>query len=811
VEGSRRVAARDEPRQRAHPGGGVGGPSKAPGDKRASPKAAGVGPSPSFERVRRPADLLWALASFSGAAAALGIYHTLPVGSAEVARGIAGWFRAIPQGLTFAISLLVSLAALALVLVILGVLIRREPRGALNAAVAAVLGAAAATAATTIWHGQHGVVSHLVLAGRNPSTFIVDTTFFAFLTATDVVRRPRWTRWCVMGALLLLLGDVAVGALAPLGSVIVLLGGLGSGWLVRWALGARSLRPSLRELIGELDRCGLRVVELAAAEEGHKGSLRGRLEDGTPIEVRIANRDTAGAGILRAFWARIRLRPVVSGHPTLTSRAELERLALAAYVAADAGVLAPRALLLTELSGESLVLVLGGPGGESLAASASKEAAAKAFEALRRLHKAGVAHRLLRAESLVVKDGSVGFASLDEALPGASELVRRLDVTQLLTTLARLLGAPAAVWGMREGYRPEDEEAIVAILQPLALAPWGWSAMREAKGSIGELRAELFSSEEGVREERLERFRWRTVLSAVALTLAAYVLVGELATVDLLAALQHMKLGWFFLAVLGSAITYFAAAANLAAFVPARPHLLRGFFVQLASAFVGIAMPPTVGHVAVNARYLHRRKVHEAAIAAAVALSQITNVLTTLLVLLAIGLLTGSGISRLHIVPSTEVLSILGGVAVLAAILLAIPPTRSLITHRIWPRLHSVWPRLLEAVSQPVRLAAGMGADLLLIGGYALAFLASIKAMGASAPVLLAVAVYLGGNAIGTAAPTPGGLGAVETVLVVGLTGIGVPAREAIPAVLVFRLATFWLPIPAGWISFLVLQRSGTL
>jgi uncharacterized membrane protein YbhN (UPF0104 family) len=29
--------------------------------------------------------------------------------------------------------------------------------------------------------------------------------------------------------------------------------------------------------------------------------------------------------------------------------------------------------------------------------------------------------------------------------------------------------------------------------------------------------------------------------------------------------------------------------------------------------------------------------------------------------------------------------------------------------------------------------------------------------------------------------------------------------------VLIFRLATFWLPSPAGWVSYTVLQRRGIL
>jgi len=48
-------------------------------------------------------------------------------------------------------------------------------------------------------------------------------------------------------------------------------------------------------------------------------------------------------------------------------------------------------------------------------------------------------------------------------------------------------------------------------------------------------------------------------------------------------------------------------------------------------------------------------------------------------------------------------------------------------------------------------------------------------------------------------------------VLAAGLTAIGIPAHEAIPAVLLFRVATFWLPIPAGWTAYLLLERRGVL
>ncbi len=95
--------------------------------------------------------------------------------------------------------------------------------------------------------------------------------------------------------------------------------------------------------------------------------------------------------------------------------------------------------------------------------------------------------------------------------------------------------------------------------------------MRKARGSLALVRSELAGADAGEPPvTRLERFRWRTVFSAVALTVIAFLFIGQFSKVNLLGALRHMEAGWFLVALLGSALTYFAAAANLAAFVPKR-------------------------------------------------------------------------------------------------------------------------------------------------------------------------------------------------------------------------------------------------
>ena len=87
----------------------------------------------------------------------------------------------------------------------------------------------------------------------------------------------------------------------------------------------------------------------------------------------------------------------------------------------------------------------------------------------------------------------------------------------------------------------------------------------------------------------------------------------------------------------------------------------------------------------------------------------------------------------------------------------------------------------------------------------------SVAPFGRSVPFTKIGFVYLTGSAIGSIIPTPGGLGAVEAALTAGLTAAGVPGAVALRAVLLFRLLTFWLPVPFGWAALSFLERHQAL
>jgi uncharacterized membrane protein YbhN (UPF0104 family) len=83
----------------------------------------------------------------------------------------------------------------------------------------------------------------------------------------------------------------------------------------------------------------------------------------------------------------------------------------------------------------------------------------------------------------------------------------------------------------------------------------------------------------------------------------------------------------------------------------------------------------------------------------------------------------------------------------------------------------------------------------------------SVHAAGAAVPWHVLLLVYGSGIAAQSLNVTPGGLGAAEGTLAVALVAAGVPASQALAAVLLYRLASFWLVALTGWLVFLWLRR----
>ncbi|MEU3999649.1 lysylphosphatidylglycerol synthase transmembrane domain-containing protein [Streptomyces fungicidicus] len=316
-----------------------------------------------------------------------------------------------------------------------------------------------------------------------------------------------------------------------------------------------------------------------------------------------------------------------------------------------------------------------------------------------------------------------------------------------------------------------------------------------------------------VEPARLERVRPRTLISFIAGAIGAYFLLTQLTHIEFGPLIANAEWGWVAAAVLFSAASYVAAAMALLGFVPERVPFPRTVAAQVAGSFVKIVAPAAVGGVALNTRFLQRAGVRPGLAVASVGASQLFGLGCHILMLLSFGYLTGTEKTP-SLTPSRTVIGGLLTVAVLVLVVTSVPFLRKFVVTRVRSLFAGVVPRMLDVLQRPQKLVTGIGGMLLLTACFVMCLDASIRAFGddtTSVSIASVAVVFLAGNALGSAAPTPGGVGAVEATLTVGLIAVGLPKEVAAPAVLLFRLLTLWLPVLPGWLAFNHLTRKAAL
>jgi uncharacterized protein (TIRG00374 family) len=88
-----------------------------------------------------------------------------------------------------------------------------------------------------------------------------------------------------------------------------------------------------------------------------------------------------------------------------------------------------------------------------------------------------------------------------------------------------------------------------------------------------------------------------------------------------------------------------------------------------------------------------------------------------------------------------------------------------------------------------------------------LVLLAALYGIGASPDIWLVLLAFVAASLLGMIPFTPGGLGFVEAGLAGTLALSGITTAEALLATLVFRLISFWIPMPVGLVAAVAYQR----
>jgi len=88
-----------------------------------------------------------------------------------------------------------------------------------------------------------------------------------------------------------------------------------------------------------------------------------------------------------------------------------------------------------------------------------------------------------------------------------------------------------------------------------------------------------------------------------------------------------------------------------------------------------------------------------------------------------------------------------------------------------------------------------------------LALLCALRAVGADPRPSLVLLAYVSAELLALIPLTPGGFGFVETGLAATLALAGVPGADALTATLLYRIAFFWVPLPAGGVAYVMFQH----
>jgi undecaprenyl-diphosphatase len=544
------------------------------------------------------------------------------------------------------------------------------------------------------------------------------------------------------------------------------------------------------------------------------------MADGTGLFVKVLGSQERAADLLFRFYRFLRFKNVGDDRPFSSLRRTIEHEALIALLARDVGIRTPRLRGIVDVGSDSMLLTYEMIDGSSLDGIAGEELTdelmAAIWQQIADLRTHRIAHRDLRRANVFIGDDAVpwiiDFGFSEVAVP---DTILDADVAQMLASLAVAVGADRAVDAAVGVLGPEAVGASLPRLQSKALSGATQESLKQHPGLLKELQSTVVDrcAVDDVDFVELERVSRNMIVTIVVLTLATYFLLPQLADLPgIVDQVREANWAWAPLIILASTMTYFAASISVAGAVP--PRLPAGplFMSSVGSSFASKLAPAGLGGMALNVRFLQKQGIDQAVAVSGVGLNTIAGLVGHISLVVVFLVWAGREAFGSFELPDPKWF-LIAVVAAAALILIgfAIPFTRRLFVDKLLPILARSFDGMQAVLRRPGKIAMLIGGSALVTFSYLTTLYFSVEAFGGGLPFATVGAVFLVGSAVAQAAPTPGGLGAMEAALIAGLVSAGLDNTVAVPAVFLYRLFTFWVPILPGWMSFQWLERNDYL
>lgn len=641
----------------------------------------------------------------------------------------------------------------------------------------------------------------------------------SFLVIARVFDRGKLGLIATVSVIALSFASLIAGQTTIVTQVVNIMLGWAIGLAVRYSFGTPINRASVEKIVEALDSGGLIVDQIDLSLETSEGRIyRAILKTGSQINVWVFDWELQGSGVLSSWWRGLTVK--TSGDfRGMSIRRRVERTALLTYAISATGVRVPEVEMVREIEPDSIFIALENLSGSSFAEINSRKIKLtssqieKFLTDVKIIHDADIAHRSLAAENIfVTQSGDIAFTGVHSGTVASTDLQQRVDLAEALVTASRASSILETVQVAKRLFTTKELIRTIPAIQSVAMSRKTRQYLSSNKELLKDLRkalGELAPSAE-LQPISFQRIKWKNILLASASVVALYVLVPQFSQISIKDLITTAEWKWAIVALVGSALTYFASTALLLSFISVPINWFRTLQAQLAASFATLVTPPTLGSVAVNMRFLSRAGVSSPAAATAVGVSQVVIFFIHLSLLVVFGVVAGTQ-TDFSFRPPRITLVVFVIIFALIILSFSITKIRNWIFTKTRPIFSQVGPTLAIIAQQPQRLLMSILASISLNISYIVSFYAALNAFGSDISFATAAFVYLAGSTIGQAAPTPGGIGAVEAALIAGLTASGIPSGTALSGVLLYRVATFWLPVLPGWYAFANLQSKNAL
>lgn len=685
---------------------------------------------------------------------------------------------------------------------------------------------AAAVTAAILDNWLEVAVPSAIIADSNRPSWVTDAAFpssaylaasAAAVTAIGPTLTLSWRRatWWVVATVALARVITTVEAPVNLVATVSVGVAVASGALM-W-FGAPSRRPSLASITMALRNGGLLVNDLRAnAHRTTHGPTYTGTAAGSPVFVKVVGRDERNADLLSRASRALRVKGVDEDRP-VSPPLTVQHEALNALMSARAGARVPGVRAVGETDERGAYLALDGVEGTPLSQLSPAELDDRtlddAFANLAILHRARIAHMWASADHLLrMPDGTVCLIDLRWAELAATDEQMARDLAEMVASLAAVAGAHRVAASAARHFPPEALGATLPLIQPLALSSTTRRAYKGRTKDLGGVRdaVQQAASVEKYEMAEMQRLSLRKVVGFVAALVLGNMLLGLVANFgDIWRELKGANLTavpWMVALVV---VNYASGALSLMGAVNVRLPFGRTTEIMFAQSFLNRFIPGNAGGMALRTRYLQRNGVDLVVAAASVGLTSAASGVMQVVMAMMFFAWAGSSAEQggAFSLPSGSTVLVVVVVLLAAAGAVATTAFGRRIVSGARAQLRTLWAELSQLARQPVKM-------LLLFGGAFLGkvlnvvmLFVSLHAFGIELPFAQIGAMYIAATTIASAAPTPGGVGAIEAALTAGLSGLGVDPAEAVAVVLFFRLLSYWLPVLPCWWALHRVQR----